>query len=142
MLYEIDKDYGEQAEKTAILKLQIFFDNKLIKLDYYNPFDFYNEQQNLYIELKSRRCQINTYDSTMIGMNKINKAKILTRKNNNVYFCFYFTKTDYTECDLYYWKFNLSDFDKCESKTGGRVDRGKSEIKKYCYIPVSLLTKI
>ena len=44
---------------------------------------------------------------TMVGMNKINKAKILTRKNNNVYFCFYFTKTDFSECELYYWKFDL-----------------------------------
>ena len=113
----------------------------LIKLDYYNPFDFYNEK-DLYIELKARRCQINTYESTMVGMNKINKAKILTRKNNNVYFCFYFTKTDFSECDLYYWKFNITEFDKCEFKTGGRIDRGKSEIKKYCYIPISLLTKI
>ena len=141
MLYQIDENYGEQAEKKAIIQLQLFFDNKLIKLDYYNPFDFYNEQ-DLYIELKARRCQINTYESTMVGMNKINKAKILARKNNSVYFCFYFTKSDYTQCDLYYWKFNLIDFDKCECKPGGRVDRGKSEIKKYCYIPISLLTKI
>ena len=78
----------------------------------------------------------------MIGMNKINKAKILSRKNFNIYFFFYFTNTDYNECDLYYWKFNLLDFDKCECKTGGRVDRPKNEIKKYFYIPVSLLTKI
>ena len=141
MLYEIDKNYGDACENKAIVKLQLFFDNKLIKLDYYNPFDFYNEQ-DLYIELKARRCQINTYESTMVGMNKINKAKILTRKNNNVYFCFYFTKTDFSECDLYYWKFNLLDFDKCECKTGGRIDRGKSEIKKYCYIPTNLLIKI
>ena len=48
MLYEIDQNYGEQAEKKAILQLQIFFDNKLIKLDYYNPFDFYMKQ-NVYI---------------------------------------------------------------------------------------------
>ena len=140
MLYEIDKNYGDACENKAIVKLQLFFDNKLIKLDYYNPFDFYNEK-DLYIELKARRCQINTYESTMVGMNKINKAKILTRKNNNVYFCFYFTKTDYTECDLYFWRFNLLDFDNCQCKTGGRIDRGY-EIKKYCYIPVSLLTKI
>ena len=142
MLYQIDENYGEKAEKTAIIQLQQHFNFTLIKLDYYNPFDFYNETERVYIELKSRRCQINTYESTMVGMNKINKAKILTRKNNNVYFCFYFTKTDFSECDLYFWKFNLLDFVQCECKTGGRVDRGKSEIKKYCYIPISLLTKI
>ena len=142
MLYQIDENYGEQAEKKAIIILQQHFNFPLIKLDYYNAFDFYNEKECVYIELKSRRCQINTYESTMVGMNKINKAKILTRKNNNVYFCFYFTKTDYSECDLYFWKFNLTDYDKCEFKTGGRIDRGKNEIKKYCYIPISLLTKI
>ena len=142
MLYQIDENYGEKAEKTAIIQLQQHFNFTLIKLDYYNPFDFYNETERVYIELKSRRCQINTYESTMVGMNKINKAKILTRKNNNVYFCFYFTKTDFSECDLYFWKFNLLDFDKCETKTSGRVDRGKNEIKKYFYIPISLLIKI
>ena len=142
MLYQIDENYGEQAEKKAIIILQQHFNFPLIKLDYYNAFDFYNETERVYIELKSRRCQINTYESTIVGMNKINKAKILARKNNNVYFCFYFTKTDYSECDLYFWKFNLIDYDKCEFKAGGRVDRGKSEIKKYCYIPISLLTKI
>ena len=142
MSYQIDENYGEKAEKTAIIQLQQHFNFTLIKLDYYNPFDFYNETERVYIELKSRRCQINTYESTMVGMNKINKAKILARKNNSVYFCFYFTKSDYSECDLYFWKFNLIDYDKCEFKAGGRVDRGKSEIKKYCYIPVSLLIKI
>ena len=68
--------------------------------------------------------------------------KILTKKNNNVYFCFYFTKNDYSDCDLYYWKFNLLDIDKCETKTGGRTDRGKNEIKKYFFIPTFLLIKI
>ena len=106
MLYQIDENYGEKAEKTAIIQLQKHFNFTLIKLDYYNPFDFYNEK-DLYIELKARRCQINTYESTMVGMNKINKAKVLTRKNNNVYFCFYFTKTDFSECDLYFWKFKV-----------------------------------
>ena len=136
------KIMAKKQKKKAIIILQQHFNFPLIKLDYYNAFDFYNEKECVYIELKSRRCQIDTYNSTMIGMNKINKAKILARKNNSVYFFFYFTKSDYSECDLYYWKFNLIDFDKCECKKGGRVDRGKSEIKKYCYIPISLLIKI
>ena len=142
MLYQIDCDYGAIAEKKAIIQLQEFFKIPLIKLSYYDTFDFYNEENQLYIEIKARQCQINTYESTMIGMNKINKAKVLTKKNNNVYFCFYFTKNDYSDCDLYYWKFNLLDIDKCETKTGGRKDRGKNEIKKYFFIPTFLLIKI
>ena len=79
----------------------------------------------------------------MIGMNKINKAKILSRKNFNIYFFFYFTNTDFKECDLYYWKYNSADIDKCETKLGGRKDRDrKNEIKKYFYIPTNLSIKI
>ena len=40
MLYEIDVNYGEKCEKIMIIKLQDHFNNKLIKLDYYDNFDF------------------------------------------------------------------------------------------------------
>ena len=33
MLYEIDQNYGEQAEKKAIIQLQQHFNFPLIKLD-------------------------------------------------------------------------------------------------------------
>ena len=142
MNYQIDIDYGAKSEKQAIIILQEYFKFPLVKLDYYNIFDFYNEEQNVYIELKSRQCQINTYKSTMVGMNKINKARILNRKNFTVYFFFYFTNSNYSECDLYYWKFDIDQLDQCEFKSGGRVDRNMIEIKRYCYIPISLLIKI
>ena len=142
MLYQIDTDYGEIAKKKAIIQLQNFSKITLIKLDYYNTFDFYNEEQQLYIELKSRHCQVNTYTSTMIGMNKLNKAKILSRKKCNIYSFFYFTNTNYSECDLYYYKFNIDELDQLIYKSGGRIDRGKNEIKKYAYIPITLLIKI
>ena len=74
MNYQIDINYGQIAEKKAIIQLQNFFKIPLIKLDYYNTFDFYNEHQNVYIELKSRRCKIDTYNSTMIPMNKSTKV--------------------------------------------------------------------
>ena len=63
MLYQIDADYEEQAEKKSIIQLQEFFKFPFIKLDYYDTFDFYYEQQELYIQLKSRRCKIDTYDN-------------------------------------------------------------------------------
>ena len=142
MNYQIDIDYGANCEKKAIILLQEYFKFQLVKLDYYNTFDFHNEQENVYIELKSRNCRAQTYDTTMVGMNKINKAKILSRKKFNIYFFFYFTNTDYNECDLYYWKFNIDELDQLIYKNGGRVDRGKNEIKKYAYIPITLLIKI
>ena len=142
MNYEIDKNYGDECEKIVIIKLQIFFNNTLTKLDYYDNFDFIDDKQEIYIELKSRRCKINTYDTTMVGMNKINIAKILTRKKKNVYSYFYFTNIDYSASELYYWKYNTIELDQVIFKDGGRVDRQKREIKKYAYIPISLLIKI
>ena len=142
MNYEIDKNYGDECEKIVIVKLQNFFNNTLTKLDYYDNFDFIDDKQEIYIELKSRRCKINTYDTTMVGMNKINIAKILTRKKKNVYSYFYFTNIDYSASELYYWKYNTIELDQVIFKDGGRVDRQKREIKKYAYIPISLLIKI
>ena len=144
MLYQIDTDYGNLAEKQAVIHLQNHFKFPLFKLDYYNTFDFYNETEKVYIEIKSRRCKIDTYNSSMVGMNKLNKAKILSRKNYTIYFFFYFTNTDFSECDLYYWKFNILDFDNyIICKNGGRTDRlEQKEIKKYAYIPTNLLIKI
>ena len=40
MLYEIDKNYGSEAEKRAIIQLESFFKFQLIKLDYYDTFAF------------------------------------------------------------------------------------------------------
>ena len=121
----IDINYGVESEKKVIIQLQKFFGNTLTELDYYDPFDFYNEK---FIEQKSRRCKVDTYESTMGGMNKINKAKILNRKNINVFYFFNFTNINHSECDLFYWKRNLLEFDNhIIFKNSGKID--KNEIK-------------
>ena len=88
MNYEIDVNYGDRCEKIVIDKLQLFFNNSLTKLDYYDTFDFIDDKKDIYIELKSRRCKIDTYDTTMVGMNKINISKILTRKKKKIIYFF------------------------------------------------------
>ena len=135
MLYQIDVNYGLENEKICFEKIQNFFNNeKLEKLDYYNDFDFTNNN-NLLIELKSRRCTINEYNDTMISISKINKAKKIIKNKNtkiDVYFFFY-----YLHNDLYYWKF--------DDKINLRVDDNcnyRGIRKSYAYIPTNLLTKI
>ena len=125
-----------------IVKLQNYFNNKLTKLDHYDNFDFIDDKQEIYIELKSRRCKINTYKTTIIGVNKVNIAKILNRKKKNVSFCFYFTDIDYSTSELYYWKYNTLELEQVIFKDAGRIDREKKEIKKYAHIPTNLLIKI
>ena len=135
MLYQIDIDYGARNEILCKCKIEKFFNQKLNKLDYYNDFDFTNNNNNLLIELKSRRCKITDYSDTMISISKINKAKKIIKNKNtkiDVYFFFY-----YLHNDLYYWKF--------DDKINLRVDDNcnyRGIRKSYAYIPTNLLTKI
>jgi len=93
----------------------------------YHVFDYYNN--TCYVELKSRNCQAKHYDTTMIGMNKINKCKEPTK---DYYFFFKF------DDGLFYWKYQVNDFD---IKIGGRYDRGRPELNKYMYIPITELVE-
>ena len=65
----------------------------------YSLFDF--EGTNILVELKTRTCNKNRYDSTMIGCNKLIEAqeKIKTLPNLKIYYVFRFT-----DC-LTYWEF-------------------------------------
>ena len=134
MLYQIDVDYGLQNELICQSKIENFFNEKLNKLDYYNDFDFTNNN-NLLIELKSRRCKITDYSDTMISISKINKSKkIIKNKNNNVeiYYFFY-----YLSNELYYWKYDDKIILRIDNNCNYRGIR-----KSYTYIPTNLLTKI
>ena len=135
MLYQIDVDYGLENEILCQSKIEQFFNQKLNKLDYYNDFDFTNDNNNLLIELKSRRCFINDYSDSMISISKINKAKKLSKnknKNIQIYFFFYYIKDE-----LYYWKY--------DDKIILRIDNNcnyRNVRKPYAYIPTNLLIKI
>jgi len=104
--------------------------NNLIKLDKFHPMDFYGD--NIYFETKLRRCNYKTYDTTMIGYNKLKWLK--DNKVDNAYFIFVFNDGEY------FYKYNP--YDKFDTAIGGRNDRGKSEYKKYYYIPTNKLIKI
>ena len=135
MLYQIDVDYGLENERICQRKIEKFFNEEIIKLDYYNNFDFSNSDNTILIELKSRRCTINEYSDTMINISKINVAKKLSKNKNKkiqIYFFFY-----YLQNELFYWKYN--------DKIDLRVDNNcnyRGIRKPYAYIETKLLTKI
>lgn len=104
--------------------------NNLTKTYEGHPMDF--KCDDIYFEVKSRRCKHNTYDTTMIGYNKI--QWIIKNNIKDVYFIFVFTDGDY------YYKYDPKD--NFEINLGGRNDRGKPEYKNYYYIPVEKLNKI
>lgn len=96
----------------------------------YSVFDIKNSE--ITGELKTRRCSHDRYPDTMIGQNKIVRAE--NDKSDTIY-RFFFIFTD----GLYCWDFNKNEY---TTRKGGRTDRGKNEIKDYCFIKTEYLTLI
>jgi len=125
-----DYNFGITQEKTLLPTLQKKFGETLSRAtNKYCRYDFHND--SCLIELKSRRCKSTTYPTTMIGENKLQMAK---RQEKDVYFCFGFTD------GLFYHKYNPET--EYHIQSGGRWDRGKSEISNYVYIPIEQLIKV
>lgn len=112
----IDKTFGEGFEKTK---------------DQFHPYDFVRNDTE-YLEVKTRRCNYNTYPTTMVGYNKIKYA--LENPNNKYTIVFKFND------GVYYY--NLDTTKEYSHKTGGRMDRGKPEFNQYTYIPIEELVKV
>ena len=131
----VDLTYGLKNENKIQNILEKYFNVKLTKTEQFDEFDYINKEQKILIELKSRRNTKTKYYDTMIGYNKvITGLKKIKEENYKVYFCFNFT--DY----LCYFELTLNN--ELNVRNGGRKDRGYSEIKKYTYIPYTILKNI
>jgi hypothetical protein len=130
ILLNRDVSYGTFEEAAILPLLKDKFNKEIIKNDWYDLFDF-RSQDNLYlIELKSRRCTVNQYIDTMVGLNKIEYARKVY-PDVQCFFIFNFTN------GVFIYKFDPED--NLLYKLGGRNDRNASEMRPYCYIPISLL---
>jgi len=118
------RNYGLPKEDKVLKICQDQFDKNLVKtVGRFNRFDFTSD--SFLIELKSRRCHVDTYPTTMVGYNKIEYAKKYPDKQ--VIFCFNFEGDQ-----LYYHKYQ-------PDKT---YDIKPFNNRPYCYIPTSELTKV
>ena len=99
--------------------------------DRYDAFDFSNDR--VYIETKCRRVDKDWYPTTMVGEDKVLKGLQLMLQGYKVYFVFGFRDGDFI------WELNR---DQYEVSYSGRTDRGKPEIKSYCFVPVKYLTNL
>ena len=99
--------------------------------DPFAEIDFKIKNKKHIIELKSRFIQYKEFDTTMIGYNKIQKARRLKRKNyqTDIYFLF----TD----GLYKWEVNEDEI--ICTMPAVRLNRGKTEIKEHSFIPIKYL---
>ena len=99
-----------------------------------HPYDFVTtcDNQIIYFELKSRRCNSTTYPDTMIGYNKLQFAKL----NPDKQFVFLFKFTDGI------FKHHYDPNKEYTIRKGGRFDRNRPEVSNYAFIPISDLTLI
>jgi hypothetical protein len=125
-----DLVFGKLKEVEIKEILEQYFNTTLQTSSKYNLIDFYND--DIYIELKSRRNTYSKFDTTIIGSNKIDYAKSLNKK---VIFVFNFID------GLYFIEYsNIFDsFDLCEQYI---IRDNKKELKTNYHIPINLLKKI
>lgn len=128
---ENDLLIGEMNEDLLVLFYKDNYNTNLIKTTDYHPMDFTNEDESMFIELKSRNNNYNKYPTTMIGHNKFIFAE---KCKKDIYFIIAFND------GLYSYKYSNKDI--FEIVIGGRKDRGYIESKKYVMIPISKFTKI
>ena len=126
----LDLDFGKLKEIEIKQILEQYFNTTLQTTSKYNLIDFYND--DIYIELKSRRNTYSKFDTTITGSNKIDYAKSLNKK---VIFVFNFID------GLYYIEYSplFDSFDLCEQFI---IRDNKKELKTNYHIPINLLKKI
>ena len=129
----IDAVYGRQKELEIKRILPEIYNQKFrdYSRDRFATFDFISEDKNMILELKSRRCKSNTYPTTIVGLNKIEKAKELVKEDKVVKFLFNFTD------GLYEWCLS----ENYSIAKGGRTDLpcGTKGWKDYCHIKIDNL---
>ena len=130
MSFRNDYIYGKNSEIEILDKLRTFFKADLEIVEHkYSLFDY--AAKDILIELKSRRCTKNFYESTMIGCNKLINAGHKISKNSSLKIIFVFK---FIDC-LTYWNFTEEKMKKLQIQNGGRYDRGRCEQGLYFHIP-------
>lgn len=125
--FESDYRFGELEEDRIHKTIEKRF-GLLTKMSRWDKHDFKNERYN--IEVKSRKCNYNTYPTTMITCNKV-----VEEENKKLYFVFNFRD------GIYYIRYREALFSTFEKKMFSRINEAFDE-KQYFYIPIQLLKKI
>lgn len=134
--YKKDYNTGIQSEQNNQKVIENFIGCPLIKdPNRYAIFDFFNESKTIYVEMKTRNINHNTYATAMIGYNKVEFCKDST---TTYYFIFVYKD------GIYYIRYDKSLFETLETgyfKRYDRIDYTDTE-SKIIYIPYELLKKI
>ena len=132
-----DLAYGEASEMTNLEILQTFLDTTLERKGGYAVFDFENPNKTVFVELKSRRIKHDTYDTAIIGLNKIAFCEAVEGVQYWLAFC-------YTD-GVYVIKYNPVEFANYEVRhdyTRGFRNDARNAPQSVVMIPISKLTKL
>lgn len=132
-----DIAFGTNSELMNHELLQMFLDTTLERKGGYAVFDFENPNKTVFVELKSRRIKHDTYDTAIIGLNKIAFSDNIP----DAEFWFAFCYLD----GLYIVKYDKEVFDTLEVRhdyvRGARND-ATNKPASVVFIPIKLLTKV
>ena len=133
-----DISFGVKSEEANLDILQTFLDTQLERKGGYAVFDFENPTKTIFVELKSRRIKHDTYDTAIIGFNKIAFANHF---DDGTQFWFAFCYTD----GVFVIKYNKAQFDEYEVRDdyvrGARNDT-TNKPQKVIMIPIADLTEL
>tara|TARA_Y100001963_G_scaffold103290_1_gene142174 strand:+ start:390 stop:851 length:462 start_codon:yes stop_codon:yes gene_type:complete len=126
-----DYDWGLKREPEVIEQLSKLYKDRpeFKKLGKYDHFDYcsWDEEANIFVEIKSRRNAHDAYAETIVPSTKIRKALRLVGLGHKALFVINFTD------GIYYL-----DFENASMRFGynARTDRGAVELSHYAFIPM------
>ena len=124
-----DLVFGVDREPATLDLLQGFFGAGMTRsIDQYARYDYHDEDNGNYAELKSRRIRHDRYPDTVIGYNKIRDAPI----DKNVYLLFGFTDG--------IWGCKIDD--RIRSLRPRTFYRNNGEVKYNVNIPITWLSPV
>lgn len=121
----------EYDDSESVKEVKTEFDSRycinLLPTPKFHEFDLKDRENKVVVEVKKRGLEHDKLNSTIMGYNKLIKAKQYIKRGYIVYFAFLFTD------GLYYYKYDGRDYPK---RQWARTDRGYDEFKDYFFIHV------
>jgi hypothetical protein len=130
-----DLTLGLNSEQKNKATLERFFGCNLHKTGTYDPMDFTDEAQTIYLEMKTRRVNHNQYPTALIGKNKVDFCE---KSNATCYFVYVYLD------GLFYIKYDKALFDTflCEMYVRGQREGGVQPEQLFVFIPHEHLTPL
>lgn len=128
-----DLNFGLNSEKIHKTTLETFFGCGLKKTGTYDPMDYTDEAQTIFVEMKTRRINHNQYPTALIGKNKVD----FCAKSDATCYFFYVYRDG-----MFYIKYDKELFDTfaCEDFERGWREGGIQPKQLFYYIPHQHLT--